>query len=161
VRKVFHFDSQADTYRADACVVSCFDARFELVTRKFLKKLGIWWADPVKIAGGPKAFASPTDESERTFALGQVRTSMRLHGTNRVILMVHSDCGAYGGVQAFEENKEREATHHESQLRSAAEFLKSQITAVAVECYYLRFDGVWAVEMCKTDGPTSTKFAGG
>jgi len=59
VKKVFHFDSQTDAYRADACVVSCFDARFELVTRKFLKKRGIWWADPLKIAGGAKAFASP------------------------------------------------------------------------------------------------------
>ncbi|TMA80328.1 MAG: hypothetical protein E6J74_39950 [Deltaproteobacteria bacterium] len=57
MKKVFHFDSQTDMYRADACVVSCFDARFELVTRKFLKKRGIWWADPLKIAGGAKAFA--------------------------------------------------------------------------------------------------------
>ena len=71
MKKVFHFDSQTDMYRADACVVSCFDARFELVTRKFLKKRGIWWADPLKIAGGAKAFASPAEESERSFALGQ------------------------------------------------------------------------------------------
>ena len=68
MKKVFHFDSQTDAYRADACVVSCFDARFELVTRKFLKKRGIWWADPLKIAGGAKAFASPAEESERSFA---------------------------------------------------------------------------------------------
>jgi hypothetical protein len=88
VKKVFHFDSQTDMYRADACVVSCFDARFELVTRKFLKKRGIWWADPLKIAGGAKTFASPAEGSERTFALEQVRTSIRRHGTNRVMLMV-------------------------------------------------------------------------
>ena len=79
------------------------------MTRKFLKKRGIWWADPLKIAGGAKAFASPADESERSFALGQVRTSMRLHGTNRVMPMVHTDCGAYGGLEAFGGNEEREA----------------------------------------------------
>jgi len=146
VKKVFHFDSQTDMYRADACVVSCFDARFELVTRKFLKKRGIWWADPLKIAGGAKAFASPAEESERSFALGQVRTSMRLHRTSRVMLMVHSDCGAYGGLQAFEGNEEREAANHESELRSAAEFLKSNISAIDVECYYLKFNGVWTLE---------------
>jgi carbonic anhydrase len=145
VRKVFHFDSQADQYRADACVVSCFDARFELVTRKFLKKRGISWADPLKIAGGAKTFASPANESERSFALGQIQTSMRLHRTNRVMLMVHSDCGAYGGLQAFEGNEEREATNHESELRTAAEFLKSNIPTVEVECYYLRFTGVWSL----------------
>jgi carbonic anhydrase len=146
VKKVFHFDSQTDMYRADACVVSCFDARFELVTRKFLKKRGIWWADPLKIAGGAKAFASPAEESERSFALGQVRTSMRLHRTSRVMLMVHSDCGAYGGLQAFEGNEEREAANHESELRSAAAFLKSNISAIDVECFYLKFHGVWALE---------------
>ena len=146
MKKVFHFDSQTDVYRADACVVSCFDARFELVTRKFLKKRGIWWADPLKIAGGAKVFASTAEEFERGFALGQVRTSMRLHSTNRVILMVHSDCGAYGGLQAFGGDQEREAAHHESELRSAAEFLKSNISAIEVECYYLKFAGVWGIE---------------
>src|SRR5947208_16497640 len=95
VKKVFHFDSQADGYRADACVVSCFDARCELVTGKFLKKRGLWWADPLQLGGGAKAFASPAAERDRSLVLGQVRTSMRLHGTNRAILMVHTDCGAY------------------------------------------------------------------
>jgi len=146
VKKVFHFDSQIDVYRADACVVSCFDARFELVTRKFLKKHGIWWADPLKIAGGAKVFASPTEESARSFALAQVRTSMQLHGTKRVMLMVHSDCGAYGGLKAFDGNEEREAANHESELRSAAEFLKTNISAIEVDCYYLKFTGVWALE---------------
>ena len=146
MKKVFHFDSQTDLYRADACVVSCFDARFELVTRKFLKKRGIWWADPLKIAGGAKAFASPMEESERRFALGQVQMSMRLHGTNRVMLMVHSDCGAYGGLLAFAGNEEREAMNHESELRRAAEFLMTNIPAIEVECYYLRFTGVWALD---------------
>jgi hypothetical protein len=146
VKKVFHFDSTTDLYRADACVVSCFDARFELVTRKFLKKRGVWWADPLKIAGGAKVFASPAEESERSFALGQVRTSMRLHGTNRVMLMVHSDCGAYGGLQAFNANEEQEAENHAGELRRAAEFLKSSIPEIEVECYFLKFTGVWALD---------------
>lgn len=146
MKKVFHFDSQTDLYRADACVVSCFDARFELVTRKFLKKRGIWWADPLKIAGGAKAFASPAEESERSFALNQVRTSMRLHRTIRVMLMLHSDCGAYGGLQAFDGNELREAENHESELRSAIEFLKNNISDVQVDGYYLKFSGVWALE---------------
>lgn len=83
--------------------------RFELVTRKFLKKRAIWWADPLKIAGGAKIFASPADESERQFALSQVQTSMRLHRTQRVMLMAHRDCGAYGGLQDFAGDEERDA----------------------------------------------------
>jgi Putative carbonic anhydrase len=146
VKKVFHFDSTTELYRADACVVSCFDARFELVTRKFLRKRGIWWADPLKIAGGAKVFASPAEESERSFALGQVLTSVRLHATNRVMLMVHSDCGAYGGLRAFNGDEEREAANHELELRGAAEFLKSTIPEIEVECYYLKFTGVWTLD---------------
>ena len=146
MKKVFHFDSQTDRYRADACIVACFDARFELVTRKFLKKRGIGWADPLKIAGGAKAFASPAEESDRSFALNQVRASIRLHNTNRVMLMVHSDCGAYGGLQAFNGNEQREAENHESELQRAVEFLRNNITDVEVEGYCLKFNGVWALE---------------
>jgi hypothetical protein len=147
MKKVFHFDSQADLYRADACVVSCFDARFELVTRKFLKKRGIWWADPLKIAGGAKTFASPAEESDRIFALRQVQTSMRLHNTRQVMLMLHSDCGAYGGLKAFDDSEEREAANYETELSIAAEFLKTNIPTVEVECFYLKFNGVWSLEM--------------
>src|SRR4029077_6787924 len=132
MKKIFHFDSQTDVYRADACVVSCFDARFELVTQKFLKKRKISWTDLVKIAGGAKVFASPDQESERSFALEQVRTSMRLHQTKRVILMVHTECGAYGGLQSFAGNEEREGANHEMELRTAAEFLQSNIPAIGV-----------------------------
>jgi hypothetical protein len=60
--------------------------------------------------------------------------------------MVHSDCGAYGGLQAFDANEEREAANHETELRRAMEFLKTNIPAIEVECYYLRFTGVWALE---------------
>ncbi len=146
MKKVFHFDSQPDKYHADACVVSCIDARFELVTQKFLKKRKISWADLVKIAGGAKLFASPGQESDRSFALEQVRTSVRLHQPKRVMLMVHSDCGAYGGLQAFGGNEEREAANHETELRSAAEFLRRNMPAIDIECYYLKFTGVWTLD---------------
>ncbi|MSP36935.1 MAG: hypothetical protein EXR70_00415 [Deltaproteobacteria bacterium] len=146
MKKVFHFDSPTEKYRADACVVSCYDARFELATRKFLKKRGILMFDLLKIPGGAKVFASPAEESARAVALGQVATSMRLHGTDRVMLMVHTDCGAYGGLQAFECDEDREASHYESELRRAAEYLQSNIPSIGVECFYLKFSGVWTVE---------------
>jgi len=146
VKKVFHFDSRAEKYHADACVVSCFDNRFELATQKFLKKRGVARPDPLKIAGGAKIFASPADDSARAFALNQVQTSIRLHGTNRVMLILHSDCGAYGGLAAFDRDEEREAARFESELRHAAKFLMSNIAAIDVECYYLKFTGVWSFD---------------
>src|SRR6202030_4841763 len=97
------------------------DNRFELGFRKFLKHIGIVSSDPIKIAGGAKGLAAPEGDVEREFLIEQIRTSMRLHGTTRVILMLHSDCGAYGGLTAgFGGDAGAEANHHERELQLAA-----------------------------------------
>src|SRR5438309_10012585 len=96
--KLFHFEAPRDKYRCDATVVWCFDNRFEVGFQKFLKRIGVHYCDPIKIAGGAKSLASPARESDREFLLNQIRLSIRLHGAERVVLMLHSDCGAYGGL---------------------------------------------------------------
>src|SRR2546430_6812394 len=115
------FRSPREKYQCDAAIVWCFDNRFELGFRKFLKRIGVVNTDPIKIAGGAKCLASPDHETDREFVLDQIRTSMRLHGTRRVILMLHSDCGAYGGLDGgFKGDTRAEADHHHGELRRAA-----------------------------------------
>jgi hypothetical protein len=101
VKKVFHFEAPRERYDCDAAILWCFDNRFDLGFRQFLKRIGVAHSDLIKIAGGAKCLASPELETDRRFVLEQIRTSMRLHNTKRVILMLHSDCGAYGGLPAF------------------------------------------------------------
>jgi hypothetical protein len=146
MKKVFHFDAPRDKYQCDAAVVWCFDNRFHLGFSKFLKRLGVVNSDPIKIAGGAKALASPARDSDREFVLEQLRTSIRLHGTKLVILMVHSDCGAYGGLDAFRGDAQAETRHHELELQHAAEYLRGQLPAVDVQAYFANFEGIWAVE---------------
>ena len=147
MRKVFHFDSPREKYHCDASVVGCFDNRFELVCRKLLKRIGVVQPDPIKIAGGAKALASPDEEFHRSFVMEQIHKSIRLHGTDRVILMLHSDCGAYGGLAGrFQGDAAAEADHHRAELRRAAEFLKEAIPDLTVDCYFLNFEGAWSVE---------------
>src|SRR3974377_1240168 len=98
MEKVFHFDSPRARYICDAAVVWCFDNRFDIGFRKFLKRIGVAYADPIKVAGGAKCLASPDEAADREFVLKQIRVSMELHKTKRVVLMLHSDCGAYGGL---------------------------------------------------------------
>src|SRR5260370_27122021 len=98
MRKVFHCASPRGKYHCDAAIVGCFDNRFELAFRKFLQRILVLNSDSIKIAGGAKCLASPEHKTDREFVLEQIRTSIRLHGTKRVILVLHSDCGAYGGV---------------------------------------------------------------
>ena len=100
MEKVFHFTAAREKYQCDAAVIWCFDNRFQLELTKYLKRLGILNTDPIKIAGGAKSLASPEHSTDRDFVLEQIRKSVRLHGTKLVILMVHSDCGAYGGLSA-------------------------------------------------------------
>jgi len=148
MNKVFHFDAPREKYHCDAAIIWCFDNRFELGFRKFLKRIGVANSDPIKIAGGAKCLASPELETEREFVLGQIRKSIQLHGTRRVILMLHSDCGAYGGLDGGfggDAAMERELLHEE--LRRAAENLARAIPGVEVAAYFVDFEGVWEEDL--------------
>jgi len=148
MNKVFHFDAPREKYHCDAAVVWCFDNRFQLGFSKFLKRLGISNSDPIKVAGGAKCLASPERETDREFVLEQIRKSIRLHGTDLVILMLHSDCGAYGGlVGGFGNNARAEAQHHEDELRRAAECLRNAMPGIRIQAYFVDFEGIWAVEL--------------
>ena len=148
MKKVFHFDAPREKYLCDAAVVWCFDNRFDLGFRKFLKRIGVTNSDPIKIAGGAKCLASPDLETEREFVLEQIRKSMRLHGTRRVILMLHSDCGAYGGLAgAFNGDPVFEAVRQERELHCAAACLKRAIPSVDVQGYFADFEGVYQVDL--------------
>jgi hypothetical protein len=144
MRKVFHFDSPRERYQCDAAVVWCFDNRFELGFRKFLQSIGVEFSDPIKIAGGAKSLASPKLETDREFVLEQIRLSMQLHGTTRVILMLHSDCGAYGGLAGgFNGDARAEAQYLKEELRRAYRTLHDAIPEITVNPYFVDFEGVW------------------
>jgi carbonic anhydrase len=148
MQKVFHFDSPRDKYHCDAAIVWCFDNRFNLGFTKFLKRIGVANADPIKVAGGAKCLASPELERDREFVIEQIRKSIRLHGTRRVILMLHSDCGAYGGLAGgFDGDARKEAEHHDAELQLAAANLLREIPDVQVDPYFVDFEGVWPVEL--------------
>jgi carbonic anhydrase len=147
MRKIFHFESRRERYKCDAAVVWCFDNRFELLLQKTVKRLGLAYYDPIRIAGGTKYLASPEHERDRQFVLEQIRISMRLHETKSVILMLHSDCGAYGGLAAFENDPQREAENHLQEIRRAAAYLSSQIPGLNVRGFFVDFEGVWEADL--------------
>lgn len=146
MRRVLNFTSPREHYIADAAVVWCFDHRFETVFRKLLKRIGVLSSDAIRLAGGAKSLASPEQESARLFVLDQIQKSVRLHKTRTVVLMLHSDCGAYGGLAAFNGDAAKEASHHAADLQRAASFLKEQIPELTIKSYFVDFDGIWEVE---------------
>jgi carbonic anhydrase len=146
MRKIFHFASPPAPYVADAAVLSCFDHRIGKVVRKFLKKQGIERADMIVVAGGARTLASPRNDFEQDFILEQVRMSIRLHKTQRVMVMSHSDCATYGGLAHFNGDAAAEASHHRSELLRAGELLTATFPGISVEPYFVKFDGVWEVK---------------
>jgi len=145
MRKVFHFDSPSSPYVADAAVLCCFDHRISRAVRKFLKKQGIESADMIVVAGGAKTLASPRNDFEQEFILEQVRMSIRLHRTERVLVMSHSDCATYGGLAHFNGDRDAEAEHHRTELLRARDLLTASFAKISVEPYFVKFDGVWRV----------------
>jgi hypothetical protein len=116
-------------------------------------------SDSIQIAGGAKCLASPDHDSSREFVLQQIRLSMRLHGTTRVMLMLHSDCGAYGGLASgFSGDSTAEAAHHRQELQRAAAYLAAAIPGIEVQTYFLDFEGVWATDVpAAKEGPSDSR----
>lgn len=147
MKKVLHFDSPREWYVCDAAIVGCFDSRFDVGLAKFLKRLKVTNPDPIRIAGGAKALASPDRESERAFVIEQILKSVQLHGTKRVILTLHSDCGGYGRLARFKGDVAAEAAHHQRELQRAAENLRAAIPGIEIEGYFVDFEGIWDAEV--------------
>jgi hypothetical protein len=135
MQKLFHFDSPREVYVADACVITCYDARFDAAIRKFLKRRGVVVFDHVKIPGSAKALAAEGG-AERDFVLRMVRMSRALHHAPLAVLIAHNDCGAYPGAPP-----ETVA----ADVARAAQFLRSSEPALPVECYFADFDGVYEI----------------
>ena len=137
MQKVLHFDSPVEVYQADACGISCYDARFDLAIRKFLKRRGLGLVDHLKIPGGAKAFGAPLKEPDRDFALRGVRISLTLHNPKLALIIGHADCGAYAGAP-----NEQVITD----LIRAAEVVRAAEPSLAVETFFADFDGIYSVD---------------
>lgn len=138
---LFRFDTPLEHYTAEAFVVRCFDDRFWKAFKNFLRSQGILHIDPESVAGGAKIFASPEKESDRDFMLRELEKSIRLHGTKRVMLFTHHDCGAYGGIARFGA-PEREIAFHQEEHGKAKEAILLRFADLIIENYFVDADGV-------------------
>ena len=130
-------------YRADACIFWCFDDRFSPLLEAFVKMMGFTRIDPIEIAGGAKGIASPASEWERGYLLDQIGKSIALHEVPLIVLMVHTDCGAYG--KKFEDAKAEQA-FYKSELEKAeaavSQFLRARNLSATIEKYFADFEGL-------------------
>src|SRR3989344_5369005 len=94
-----------------ALIIHCIDFRFGKAIKKYLEDKNLLGdIDIVSVAGAVKNNAD--------FLMKQIDISKRLHDIKEVILMNHTDCGAYGGRKAFG-SAEDERNKHLSDLNEA------------------------------------------
>lgn len=88
-------------HKCKSIVFKCMDFRLSKETIRFLEENNlIGDSDIVSIAGSSKSLADGKDEI-KNLLIKQIKTSKDLHGSEEVILIHHSDCGAYKATCCF------------------------------------------------------------
>ncbi len=122
-------------------VVHCADGRLMKHIYKWLESQGIvGHCDELSFAGGCKDLVAPKQEADREYLLRQIGILRELHGTQRVFLMNHTDCGAYGGKNAFG-NESQEMQKHTGDLHEAASLIKKQWPDMEVRMIVITMEG--------------------
>ena len=134
-------------YTADACIVWCLDARFSHLLESFLKHEEMAHVDLLKVAGGARGLASRATDAERDYLLNQIETSLRLHKTPIIVLMVHAGCGAYDQRFSRKDEEEKFYSSELGKARAAVSlYLRERGIAARVLAYYADFEGLIEIE---------------
>ena len=128
------------SHTCKSLVLHCIDFRLGEPIKKFLESeqyLGD--CDIVSIAGAAKNIAAPASPAEAEFVLKQIEISNRLHHIETVMLINHTDCGAYGGKAAFA-SAETEHDAHVSDMQKAKEIIMQKYPNLKVELALAHID---------------------
>lgn len=127
-------------HKAQSLLIHCIDFRFIAAIKEWLAQHQLLGAtDEVSLAGAVQNIVSPKNESDRELVLRQIDIAKRLHGIDEVILMNHTDCGAYGGKSAFI-NELAEEEKHELDLREARSIILAKFPMLKVNWVLAKID---------------------
>jgi len=107
------------------------DFRLTREMNKWMEEKGyVGNCDLVSLAGAGKAIADGTPEGE--VLLNQIALSAKLHNSYCVVLVHHSQCGAYAANYSFA-NAEEEKTKQIADMKKAAEIIKAKNPGMSVK----------------------------
>ena len=145
MKRVYVFKHPTDFkshYVAQVYPVRCVDDRCWKTYDRFLKDNGITKLDPKTPAGAAKVFASPEKPGDRDYNLRELAISIRLHKVKTVWLMNHSHCGAYGGIERFGGDEDKEFELHAKELRKARRVILEKFPKLKVKIYFIDATGI-------------------
>lgn len=133
------------THHCQAVVLSCIDFRFWKETKQFIEQqLGISSYDFPKLPGAAKAI---NEAQEGSIALQCISVPVDLHHVEKIVIINHSDCGAYGGAKVFEGDADKEQAFHQVELKKAKDVLKAKYPEKQVITAYAKLvDNAAAIE---------------
>lgn len=113
--------------------LGCIDFRFVGAMDDFIRtRFGVEKYDLITLGGTQKNLAQPASEEVKSFVLRQFEISQALHKTDQAILIAHYDCGAYGGLAAFDNDPAKERAKHVEDLRTAKKILEEKFPGLEV-----------------------------
>ncbi len=116
-----------ENHSCEAVIITCIDFRLQDAINNWISEnYSPNTFDRVALAGGVK---------ELDTILKQIDISVRLHHINKVVLINHEDCGAYGESGTKEK--------HSQDLKKAAERTRKSYPNLIVDTYYLHLDGTF------------------
>lgn len=108
-----------DQYKAQSCALFCMDFRFKNETLKYLEEeLKLKDLDIITAAGSTKNIASSKILSDYQFITRQIKKSIQLHEIDKIVLINHANCGAYGSAEFFGGADKERAVHVKDLLKS-------------------------------------------
>lgn len=121
-------------HHCKALIIHCIDFRLQDALRSFLEKQKLLGTtDVVALAGGMQEIAR-AERPEQTTTFRQVQISHDLHQIKEVLLVNHTDCGAYGGRDAFAD-RSTEMERHTDDLRTARAVISRAFPELAVRLF--------------------------
>ena len=119
------------SHTCKAVAIRCIDFRLRTPLTEFFREQGLEnQVDDPGLAGGVKDLVEPSGNPD--VVLKQISVATALHGVSKVLLINHTDCGAYGGSGAFSDET-AERAKHEADLAAAAATVHERFPQVTVE----------------------------
>jgi hypothetical protein len=124
--------------QAQAIALTCIDFRFRRALQEFFEnELNLYAVDHKADDGGVKMLLNEGPVRDWIFANFEI--AFNKHNINRVILVNHQDCEAYGGSESFD-GTDDEINKQEVQLRHGVSVVQSKYPDKQVEAYLALFD---------------------
>jgi carbonic anhydrase len=129
--------SYKNIHSCEAAVLACIDFRFWKETMQFAEgELGIKTYDFPKLPGAAKAINDCLSEVD--VAMKCIGVPCDLHHVEKIVIVNHADCGAYGGSVQFKGDLEAEQKFHEGELKKAKEKILAQYPGKEVVLIYAK-----------------------